>query len=87
MYRVCPALTGTAAATVVLTECDHEVVISNPVAAVLYVKFDWTTGDTEVSATNFDTMVMAASVTRIPGRYTNMRVLCASSTSIGVMCF
>jgi hypothetical protein len=82
--NACPALTGTTAQTVTLGTT-HEVVFSNPVAAVVYLKFNWLAGDTEVSATNFDAMIPAGRTLNLSGAFTNVRMLCASSTSIGVI--
>jgi len=88
MNTTCPALTGTVAATIPLAGCDHELIVSNPIAAIVYLKFNWTTGDAEVSATNFDTLIIASNVTRLPViKVTNARALCSGSGSLGIMCW
>jgi hypothetical protein len=90
MKTVCATLSANTPATIGFVEAEHELVLSNPLATLVYVKFNWMSGDTEVSATNFDTFIPVGSVLNLvrnsdSPRLSNMRALCATAGNIGVM--
>jgi len=59
MWHSCVQLLGTTPQTITPTKATHGLSIDNDTTAKVYVVFNWLTGDTEVSATNFDKVVAA----------------------------
>ena len=88
--QTCEAVVAATAETIALNyiNCFR---VTNATGQVLYIKFEWDTGETEVSATNFDVLVANSStvefVSRSPTfpRMRNMRVISAGSGSVGII--
>lgn len=90
MWSSCEAVVANVAETVVL-DYVNALVITNKSGADLYVKFEWTGGDTEVSSANFDTCIsnggvfsMTADTPTFPV-VTNMRVISTGSGRIAAI--
>lgn len=91
MMQLCEAIVGATAETITITDLVNYLRIDNGIADELYLKFNWTTGDTEVSATNFDAVLTdyldLEIIRRSPSfpKIKNVRVICATSGSIAFM--
>lgn len=91
MQQLCEAIVGTTAETITFTEFVNYLRINNGIADELYLKFNWAAGDTEVSATNFDVVLTdylyLEIIRRAPSfpKFKNMRVICATGGSVGIM--
>ena len=91
MWQKSEAITGATAETITITGLVNYLRINNGIADELYLKFNWTTGDTEVSATNFDVALSdylyLELIRRSPSfpKFQNVRVICATSGSISMM--
>jgi hypothetical protein len=92
-WSICEAIEAATEETIVLVKCKRHLEISHSSASDLFVKFNWTTGDTEVSATNFDVIVGADprerwvfDATHIHSpQFSNARVISAGAGSVGIV--
>lgn len=88
MWQLCNAVVGATAETVAITGLVNYLRIDNGIADELYLKFNWTVGDTEVSATNFDAVLtdyLALEIIRRDPSFPkikNVRVICATGGSV-----
>ena len=88
--QTCEAIVGTVAETIALDYINY-FKITNATGQTLYLKFEWDTGETEVSATNFDFLLTAnlaaEFISRSPTfpRMRNVRVISAGSGSVGII--
>jgi hypothetical protein len=87
----CEAVAAATAETVSLDVTNH-LLISSGINDQVYIKFNWATGDTEVSASNFDLCLEAYGRWEFrkhecPSAPTlkNVRVICATLGSISFM--
>jgi len=91
MWQKCEAITTATAETVLITGLVNFLRISNGIADELYLKFNWSAGDTEVSATNFDAVLTdylcLELIRRNPSfpKFKNVRVICATGGSIAFL--
>ena len=90
IWSVCEAIVASTAETIDLGYTSA-LLITNKSGADLYIKFEWATGDTEVSATNFDACVsdngnmsLTADMPGLPRLY-NMRVISTSGGRVAAM--
>ena len=80
----CEALTGGSEKTVTLDVVNY-LRVDSGINDIVYVKFNWASGDTEVSSTNFDVRIPASGDFEFASRHNNAprlfnaRVLCATS--------
>ena len=88
--RDCQALVGGTEETINL-DFSNWLQISNAINDKVYIFFDWIQGeDSEVSATNYDVVLDAYDTylyerKHSSPRFENMRVVCATGGSIGIM--
>ena len=90
-WQLCEAVIGATAETITITSAINNLRISSGINDIVYLKFNWTVGDTEVSATNFDICLTARGSTELKHeaptwpKFENVRVICAPGGSIGCM--
>ena len=90
-WQECNALTGNTAASVTLDHARNYLRISSAIDDIVYIKFNWATGDTEVSATNFDVLLTSRGSFEFKHEHPsapklkNVRVICATSGRLGFM--
>ena len=91
LWSDCEAIVGATAETVTLTGITNYMRIDSAINDLVYIKFNWETGDTEVSATNFDVHLGAygdfewiARFSTDPGWF-NARVISATSGRVTFM--
>ena len=88
--QTCEAIVATVAETIALNYINY-FRITNTSGQALYVKFDWDTGDTEVSATNFDIYLANLDYAEFQARtptwpkLRNMRVISAGTGRVAVL--
>ena len=91
MQQSCEAIVGATAETILITGLVNYLRITNGIGDELHLKFNWTVGDTEVSATNYDVMLddydFIELIRRSPSfpKFKNVRVIGATSGSIAFM--
>jgi hypothetical protein len=88
-FSKCEAILANTAETIVITNSKGGIILSNPLSNTVYIKFNWATGDTEVSLTNFDIALFPSRVLDLFGGdgpvVKNARVICATAGSIGIV--
>lgn len=88
-WSLCEAIVSNTAETVTLSGVVNYLRIQNGINAIVWLKFNWVSGDTECSATNFDVRMPAydsfefAHDHPTAPKLNNVRVLCATSGRIG----
>lgn len=90
-WGVCEGVVAATAETITIEQIMVYMRITNATGNTLYVVFDWTTGDTEVSATNFDISLANGTSFEIDRgskkktpRIGNLRVISAGSGDVSV---
>jgi hypothetical protein len=90
-WGVCAPVVAATPVTITIEQIQVYLRITNATGNVLYIVFDWVTGETEVSATNYD-IVLANNAAfelardnkkRVP-KIGNLRVLSAGSGDVSV---
>lgn len=91
MQQVCEQIVGSTAETITITGLVNFLRIGSGIADKVYLKFNWSVGDTEVSSTNFDVVLnnydALELIHRSPSfpKVRNVRVICATGGYVSLL--
>ena len=90
-WQHCEAIANDTAETIAIDSAVNYLRINSGINDLVYVKFNWATGDDEVSATDFDICLSVYGSVELKNeapswpRLKNVRVICATGGSIAFL--